>query len=177
MATKVVIDVVLDPSTEAVSEIEVEVHPEWAPLGAARFLQLVDEKYYDECRIYRVIPGFICQWGIPADPAQFRKWGENKINDDPVKTSNTRGKISFATSGPHARGSQVFINYDDYCAQLDDQGFSPFALVTRGMEVAEALHVHQGEPKPDQATAKERGNAYFKSQLPKLSYIKTVRRL
>ena len=60
-----------------------------------RFLQLVDEKYYDECRIYRVIPGFICQWGIPADPAQFRKWGENKIKDDPVKTSNTRGKISF----------------------------------------------------------------------------------
>lgn len=151
MAPKVVFRVVLDPvnKPDEVGEIVVEVHEEWAPLGAKcapsaragatrrprgaclpnaasargrRFLDLVDASYFDEMRIYRVIPGFICQWGIPATPAMWKKWGENKIKDDPVKTSNTRGTMSFATSGPNARGSQVFINYDDSCSQLDSQG-------------------------------------------------------
>uniref|UniRef100_A0A7S2DKH9 Peptidyl-prolyl cis-trans isomerase n=1 Tax=Haptolina brevifila TaxID=156173 RepID=A0A7S2DKH9_9EUKA len=166
--------VVVDPSKpEDVEEIALTVHKEWAPLGAQRFLDLIDAKYYDDCRIYRVIPGFICQWGIPADPAQYSKWGDNKIKDDPVKISNTAGKMSFATSGPDARGSQVFINYDDSCAQLDSQGFSPFAEVTRGMDVAKKLYEEKG--KVDQAEAKVEGNKYFK-KWPNLSYIKSAKR-
>ena len=121
--SKVLFTIVLDASKpDATSEIEVEVHPEWAPLGAQRFMDLIDNNYYNEARVYRVIPGFIAQWGIPADPKEYAKWGENKIKDDPVKQSNKKATMSFATSGPDARGSQVFINYDDSCSQLDSQG-------------------------------------------------------
>ena len=174
--SRVVFEIVLDPSSpEAVSEIEVEVHPDWAPIGAKRFMDLIEANYYNECRIYRVIPGFICQWGIPADPREWPKWGDNKIKDDPVKVSNTRGTLSYATSGPNCRGSQLFINYDDGCAQLDEQGFSPFAKVLRGMEVAEALIVNDDAKygKIDQHQAKQLGNEYFKN-FP-LSYIKTAK--
>jgi len=173
MTTKVLFKIVLDPKKpDALSEIEVEVHPEWAPLGAERFLKLIAEKYYDEARIYRVIPNFIAQWGIPANPAEYQKWGENKIKDDICKMSNTKGTMSFATSGPDARGSQVFINYSDDCAQLDDQGFAVFAMVTKGFNVAEKF---SPMPKgPDQAAAKEQGNAYFTKNYPQLTYIKSA---
>jgi cyclophilin family peptidyl-prolyl cis-trans isomerase len=126
MTTKVRFEIVLNPSApETVSLLEVEVNPDWAPIGAKRFLDLIACNYYDDARIYRVIPNFIAQWGVPANPAEWKKWGENKIKDDPVKVSNTKGTMSFATSGPNARGSQVFINYTDDCAQLDDQGCAP----------------------------------------------------
>ena len=136
--TSVEFTIVLDPTQPgATSTFTVVVHSEWAPLGAKRFLDLIDAKYYDDARIYRVIPGFIAQWGVPADPKEWPKWGDNKIKDDPVKTSNTAGTMSFATSGPDCRGSQVFINYEDSCSQLDDQGFAPFGKLTPGgLEVA-----------------------------------------
>eukprot|EP00964_Phaeocystis_antarctica_P092124 scaffold59207_cov66-Phaeocystis_antarctica.AAC.1 len=153
-------------------EIVVEVHPEWAPIGAQRFFELIDAKYYDECYVYRVIPGFICQWGVPASPADWQKWGANKIKDDPVKVSNEPGTLSFATSGPDARGSQLFINYGKNDS-LDDQGFSPFAMVTSGMDVA--LRFGEAQGKVDQNEAKEKGNAYF-SQFSELSVIKSVKR-
>ena len=130
--TSVEFTIVLDPTQPgATSTFTVVVHSEWAPLGAKRFLDLIDAKYYDDARIYRVIPGFIAQWGVPADPKEWPKWGDNKIKDDPVKTSNTAGTMSFATSGPDCRGSQVFINYEDSCSQLDDQGFAPFGKLRR----------------------------------------------
>ena len=95
--------------------------------------------------MYRVIPGFICQWGVPASPAEWQKWGANKIKDDPVKVSNTPGTLSFATSGPDARGSQLFINYCQN-ESLDGQGFSPFATVTSGMDVVRAIEALDGTP-------------------------------
>ena len=165
-------------------------------------MDLINAKYFDECRIYRVIPGFICQWGIPANPDMYREWGDNKIMDDPVKVSNTRGTMSFATSGPNARGSQVFINYSDDNAQLDSQGFAPFAVVVDGISVAEKICVPAADQKPDQGLAKvspdrpsmrrygcalyptkwplhvlvsqQKGNAYFVSEFPNLSYIKST---
>jgi len=176
MTTKVLFQIVLDPKMpDSISEIEVEVNPEWAPIGAKRFLDLIDNKYYDEARIYRVIPGFIAQWGVPADPKEWKKWGENKIRDDPVKVSNTQATMSFATSGPDCRGSQVFINYDDSCSQLDSQGFAPFAKVTKGFDVS--LKFVEMQRGPDQNAAKAEGNAYFLSKYPQLTYIKTARRV
>ena len=153
-------------------EIDIIIHPEWAPLGAERFMQLVDAKYFDNCPLYRNIPDFIVQWGIPANPAEWTKWGANKIKDDPVKHSNTLGTLSFATSGPDARGSQIFINYDDACSQLDGQGFAPFARVVEGFDVAQRFaEMPRG---PDQAAAKRQGNAYFTEHFPQLSYIKSA---
>ena len=84
------------------ADIDIVVHEDWAPLGAKRFLELVKAGYFNNCKLYRVIPDFIVQWGIPADPAEWKKWGEQKIADDPVKVSNTIGTLSFAMSGPSA---------------------------------------------------------------------------
>ena len=94
----------------------------------------MEANYFNDCRLYRVVPGFIIQWGIPATPSEYMKWGDNKIQDDPVKVSNSRATLSFATSGPNARGSQIFVNSDKNDG-LDEQGFSPFAEVTKGFEL------------------------------------------
>ena len=148
------------------------VHSEWAPLGAKRFLDLIDAKYYDDARI-RVIPTS-AQWGVPADPKEWPKWGDNKIKDDPVKTSNTAGTMSFATSGPDCRGSQVF-NYEDSCSQLDDQGFAPFGKLTPGgLEVAKKFcEMPRGPTKPRRSSRATRLTTAY----PQLSYIKSAKRV
>ena len=149
-------------------EIDIIIHPEWAPLGAERFMQLVDAKYFDNCPLYRNIPDFIVQWGIPANPAEWTKWGANKIKDDPVKHSNTLGTLSFATSGPDARGSQIFINLNDNTSQLDAQGFSPFAELADPATAFPALAGCATVQGVDQVSAKEEGAAYF-AKFPSLS--------
>merc|ERR1719408_376636 len=118
----------------------IEVHPDWAPIGAARFLELVGKGYYNGVRIARVIDGFMAQFGINGDPKTYQEVGNAKqIKDDPVKQSNQRGFVSFAMRGPDTRSCQIFINYGDN-SNLDSQGFSPFAEVTEGMEHVDAFH-------------------------------------
>src|SRR6202035_3324755 len=100
----------------------VQVNKDWAPLGAERFFQLVQSGYYDKARFFRVLPGFMVQFGINADPKVSMLWQNLVIPDDPVKQSNTRGKVTFAKGGPGTRTTQVFINYADN-ARLDADGF------------------------------------------------------
>ena len=109
-------------------EFVVEVNPEWAPNGARRFRELVEAGYYDDCRFFRVIEGFMAQVGINGDPAVNAEWDNKTIPDDPVLRSNTRGRVTFATSGPNSRTTQFFINFSDN-AGLDSQGFSPIGEV------------------------------------------------
>lgn len=109
-------------------EFVVEVNPEWAPNGAKRFRELVEAGYYDDCRFFRVIDGFMAQVGMNGDPAENAKWDHNRIPDDPVLRSNTRGRVTFATSGPNSRTTQFFISFGDN-SQLDGQGFSPIGEV------------------------------------------------
>jgi peptidyl-prolyl cis-trans isomerase A (cyclophilin A) len=161
--------------TEKTTEVVIDVYPEWAPLGAKRFLELVDDKYMDGCKMYRVVPGFMVQWGINGDLTKYNKWYAQKIKDDPVKKSNQRGMLSFATSGPDARSCQIFINFGDN-AGLDEQGFSPFAEVVSGMEHVDAIYDGYGESEPrgkgpNQGALKEQGEAYLKN-FPKLTMIK-----
>mmetsp|Transcript_1000 Transcript_1000/g.1225 ORF Transcript_1000/g.1225 Transcript_1000/m.1225 type:complete len:185 (+) Transcript_1000:151-705(+) len=161
------------------SEFVVEVHPDWAPIGAQRFRDLIDAKYFENCRIYRVLPGFISQFGIPASPAAWEKWGANKIKDDPFGVQgNQRGYLSFATSGPNARGSQIFVNLVDNRESLDPQNmFAPFAKVVTGMnECVERFFsgYTEANQKPDQLAAKQFGNDYFEQEFPQLSYIVSV---
>lgn len=105
-----------------------------------RFADLVDAGYFTDCRFHRVVPGFIIQWGIPADPVAYKKWGDNKIKDDPVRTSNVQQTLSFATSGPDARGSQIFVNLSNNDG-LDEQGCaSPNAACARGAVLSESPH-------------------------------------
>jgi len=155
-------------------EVMIDVHEDWAPLGAKRFLELVDDQYMDGCKMYRVVPGFMVQWGINGDLNKYNKWYAQKIKDDPVKKSNTRGMLSFATSGPDARSCQIFINFGDNNG-LDEQGFSPFAEVVSGMEAVDQIYDGYGESEPrgkgpNQGTLKEQGEKYLQ-QFPKLTSI------
>src|SRR5580700_7699386 len=122
----------------------VEVHRDWAPLGADRFYNLVKNGFFNNTRFFRVVSGFMVQFGINGDPAISSQWRSARINDDPVKKSNGRGLITFATAGPNTRTTQVFINFADN-AMLDNQGFAPFGKVVSGMNVVDALYAEYGE--------------------------------
>jgi peptidyl-prolyl cis-trans isomerase A (cyclophilin A) len=149
------------------------VKRELAPVGADRFYRLVKERYYDDIRAFRVVPGFVAQFGMSGDPATNANWDKATIPDDPVKTSNKKGTITFATSGPDSRTTQLFINLEDN-AGLDRQGFSPFGAVTEGMENVEKFYTGYGE-RPDQGEIAAAGNQYLDRQFPKLTKIKTAR--
>jgi len=152
----------------------IEVKPDWAPIGADRFRQLVDAGFFDSAKFFRVLPGFIVQFGLAANPVDNGKW-DKRLADDPVKTSNKRGTITYATAGPGTRTTQVFINFGDNNF-LDRQGFSPFGEVVEGMDVAEQLYSEYGEgyPQgkgPDQGSVRSKGNAYLETQFPQLDGI------
>ena len=149
---------------------------DWSPLGADRFYTLVKSGFFDGARFFRVLPGFVVQFGIAADPAVTGKWRNANLVDDPVKQSNRRGTITFATGGPNTRTTQVFINLADN-ARLDPKGFSPFGAVSQGIEVVDQLYSGYGEGAPDgngpaQKSAESDGNAYLIRDFPKLDYIK-----
>jgi peptidyl-prolyl cis-trans isomerase A (cyclophilin A) len=153
-----------------------EVHRDWAPNGADRFYNLVKNGFYDNARFFRVISGFMVQFGINGDPRISAVWHDANINDDPVKVSNQRGYITFATAGPNTRTTQVFINFADNRA-LDRQGFSPFGRVISGMSVVDALYAGYGEGAPqgqgpEQDRVQKEGNAYLVKDFPRLDYIR-----
>ena len=155
----------------------VEVTRDWAPLGADRFYTLVKNGFFDKARFFRVIPGFMVQFGLAASPADNKKWGN--LPDDPVKESNKPGYVSFATAGPGTRTTQLFINYGDN-ASLDGQGFAPFGRVVSGMDVVRQIYSDYGEGAPRGAgPAQDRiqaeGNAYLEREFPNLDYIKSAK--
>ncbi len=154
----------------------VEVHRDWAPNGADRFYNLVKNGFYDNARFFRVVSGFMVQFGINADPKLSALWREARIKDDAVRQSNKRGLITFATAGPNTRTTQVFINFGDNTG-LDRQGFAPFGQVVPGMNVVDALYSGYGEGAPsgqgpDQGRIQQEGNAYLVKEFGKLDYIK-----
>ena len=153
-----------------------EIHRDWAPVGADRFYNLVKNGFYDNDRFFRVISGFMVQFGINGDPKVSAVWHDANIKDDAVRQSNSRGMITFATAGPDTRTTQVFINFANNGA-LDRMGFAPFGRVVSGMEVIDALYSGYGEgaPRgngPDQGRVQTQGNAYLTHDFAKLDYIK-----
>ena len=156
----------------------VEVHRDWAPFGADRFYELVQSHFFDEARFFRVLKGFVVQFGLNKDPAVSAKWRTMQLVDDPVKESNRRGTITYATGGPNTRTTQVFINLADN-RRLDADGFAPFGKVVEGMDVVDSLYGGYGEGAPngagpDQQSIETRGNAYLTDHYPKLDNIKTA---
>ena len=154
----------------------IEVHRDWAPNGADRFYNLVKNGFYDNVRFFRVITGFMVQFGIHGDPKVSAPWREAQLKDDPVKQSNKRGYITYAMAGPNTRTSQVFINFGDN-ASLDSQGFSPFGRIVTGMDVVDKLNAEYGEggPRgrgPDQSRMQMEGNAYLTKDFARLDYVK-----
>lgn len=154
----------------------IEARRDWAPVGVDRFYNLVREGFFDGVRFFRVIEGFMAQFGISGDPQVAGAWQGTRIPDDPVAASNTRGRVSFATSGPGTRTTQLFINYADN-SRLDEMGFSPIGEVVEGMDVVDALHSGYGEgaPRgrgPDQGRIQREGNTYLASEFPDLDWIR-----
>ena len=153
--------------------VVIEVTRALAPNGADHFYTLVKAKYYDGARFFRVVPGFMAQFGLAASPAVTKTW-DVPIQDDPVKTSNVRGAVTFAqTSAPNSRSTQLFINFGN-SAFLDNQRFAPFGKVVSGMENVDMIYSGDGE-KPDQGRITAEGNAYLEKAFPRLDYIKTAR--
>jgi peptidyl-prolyl cis-trans isomerase A (cyclophilin A) len=154
----------------------VEVHRDWAPHGADRFYNLVKNGFYDNVRFFRVISGFMVQFGISGDPKLSAPWREARIPDDPVKQSNKRGMITYAMAGPNTRTSQVFINFADN-ANLDNSGFAPFGRIVSGMDVVDKLNAEYGEgaPRgrgPEQGRIQMEGNAYLTKEFSRMDYVK-----
>jgi len=156
----------------------IEVTRSLAPHGADRFYNLVRSGYFTDIAFFRVVPGFMCQFGIHGDPNVSAKWREATIPDDPVKGGNTRGTITFATAGPNTRTTQLFINFGNNTG-LDGQGFSPFGKVIEGMDVVDKINGEYGDGPPggfgpNQQLIQEHGNAYLKENFPNLDYIKSA---
>jgi len=168
-----VFDVRLETSK---GRIVIEVHREWAPIGAARFHDLVRRGYYDDTRVFRVVAGRWAQFGINGDPRVSARWRHRTIPDDPPRVSNARGTVAFAFAVPQGRTTQVFISLADNTS-LDAQGFAPFGRVTEGMEVADALESTYGETAGGGIRAGRQeplfagGNAYLDREFPRLDRI------
>ena len=153
--------------------ITIDVHRDWAPLGADRFYNLVKNGFYDEIRFFRVLSGFMAQFGMNGDPSIQMIWSRANFKDDPVKQSNKRGYVTFAKTGaPNSRSTQVFINFADN-GNLDAQGFAPFGQVTEGMDVVDKLYSGYGSNNvPDQGRITAEGNRYLEQNYGRLDYIK-----
>jgi len=158
----------------------VEFNPEWAPNGAQRIHELVGIKFYDDCRFFRVIEGFMVQFGISGDPVLAAKWGRKNIEDDPVKESNKRGNVTFAMAGPNTRSTQLFINFGDN-SRLDNSGFSPVGKVVEGLDIVDGIFSGYGGGRseggrgPDQGMMQSGGTKYLNEFFPKMDYIKKAR--
>jgi peptidyl-prolyl cis-trans isomerase A (cyclophilin A) len=153
----------------------IEVHRPWAPLGADRFYNLVTNGFYDDTRVYRVLDGFMAQFGMNGDPRVNMAWKNAIIVDDPVTQSNRRGRVAFAKGGPHSRTTEVFVSLRDNAA-LDERGFAPFGEVVEGMDVVDAFYAGYGDGPPRgegpyQAQVQAQGNAYLDASFPELTRI------
>jgi peptidyl-prolyl cis-trans isomerase A (cyclophilin A) len=160
--------------TTTKGDFVVHVTREWAPQGADRFYNLVKHHFFDGAAFFRVVRGFVVQFGLGPDPAINKAWENAKIKDDPVKGSNKPGTITFATAGPNTRTTQVFINFGDN-SRLDGMGFAPFGQVTSGMDVLNSLYSgYADSPTSHQGEITEQGKTFLEKNYPNLDTIKTA---
>ncbi len=164
--------------TTTKGDFVVEVTRSWSPLGADRFYNLVKYHFYDGGAFFRVLPGFVAQFGLSAKPEISRAWASATIKDDHVTQSNLEGYLTFATSGPNSRTTQLFINLANN-QSLDGMGFSPFGKVIEGMDVVQKFYSGYGEGAPsgrgpEQGRITNEGKAYLDKSFPLLDSIKTA---
>jgi len=160
--------------TTTKGDFVVEVHRDWSPLGADRFYNLVKSGFFTNAHFFRVLRGFVVQFGLNANPAVNKVWEDAKIQDDPVTQTNAKGTITFATAGPRTRTTtQLFINVGEN-GRLDGMGFSPFGKVTEGMDMVEKLYTGYGET-PNQGRIQAEGKAYLDKSFPLLDSIKVAK--
>ena len=152
--------------------IKVELHRDWAPNGVDRFYNLVKAGFFSDIALFRMVKGFVVQFGIHGSPLVSSVWRDANIIDDPVKETNARGTIVFATAGPNTRTTQLFINLADN-RRLDQMGFAPIGKIVAGMDIVDALNYEYAE-RPNQGKIQMNGNAYLKESFPNLDYIESM---
>ncbi len=168
-----IVNVILETSE---GNITIAVHKDWAPIGAEHFIELVRAGYYDGAPWFRVIPGFMAQTGIAADPAVTAQWQGKTIEDEPVVVGNLPGKVSFGRSrGPNSRSTHIFINYVDNSASLDQQGFPAFGEVVDGMDVVRSLYATGENPGYVQQRLGQEGIEFFRTEYPEGDVIERAR--
>lgn len=158
--------------TTSRGSVAVVVHRSWAPHGADRFYALVHGGFYDGARFFRVVRGFVAQFGLPADPQLGRAWSSQVIPDDAVRQPNRRGTVAFASAGPNTRTTQLFINLADNL-RLDALGFAPIGQVVEGLGTVDGLYGQYGE-RPSQDSIRLQGDTYLKRAYPNLDQIRTA---
>jgi peptidyl-prolyl cis-trans isomerase A (cyclophilin A) len=156
-------------------KVVIEATRSWSPKGVDRLYELVQGGFFKDIAFFRVIEGFVVQFGIHGDPKLSSQWKSKNIEDDPVKESNKIGTISFATAGAGTRTTQLFINLGDN-TRLDGMGFSPVAKVVEGMDVVKKIYSGYGDghKAPDQGAIQSKGNSYLKESFPEMDYIKSA---
>jgi peptidyl-prolyl cis-trans isomerase A (cyclophilin A) len=155
-------------------DFTLSVHRTWAPLAADRFYNLVKNHFYDGAKVFRVVPGFVAQFGISPYPAVSKAWQNATIPDDTITVHNERGAVSFASAGPDTRTTQVFINLGNN-TNLDTNQFAPFAAVVSGIDVVDKLYSGYGDaPTPHQGEMMTQGNAWLEKHYPKLDTIEST---
>jgi len=169
--------------TTTKGDFVVTVHRDWSPNGADRFYNLVKYRYFNDASFFRIVPGFVAQFGMAADPKVNLVWEKANIKDDPSKPTvhNTKGTLVFAATGVRdSRTTQLFINLNDNSRSLDSQGFTPFGEVTDGMDVVMNLYSGYGDGAdmgghgPTQQMISSQGKPYLDKNFPKLDSIKTA---
>ena len=165
---------VLLDSNSVAKTVKIQVVRDWSPLGADRFYAMVMENYFDCAIFYRNVPNFILQFGYAADVEESAAW-RTVIMDDPVVQSNSKGTLTFATSGENSRSTHLFFNFKDN-SFLDDQGFSPFATVLEGYDTL--LEIYNPTPGDSGGISQESyetgGNEWVLANYPDVSLIQTI---
>jgi cyclophilin family peptidyl-prolyl cis-trans isomerase len=157
---------------------DVMAHSSWAPVGADRFYALVRRGFYDSTTVFRVVKGFVAQFGISGNPNTSAAWENRTIGDDRTRVSNLRGRVSYASGGAGTRTTQLFINLRDNprLDALGGFGYPPFGEVVKGMDVVDSLYNEYGEaPSGRQDSIIHLGNEYLRRNYPKLDMIRTAR--
>ncbi len=151
----------------------VDVFRPWAPIGVDRFYDLVRIRFFDDDAFFRVVPGFVAQFGVASDPRLNVVWDARPIADDAARTRNARGTVAFAMDGPNTRTHQLFVNLQDN-VHLDAQGFAPIGRVVDGMPTVDSIYSGYKD-KPSAHMIATLGNSYLERMFPKIDYIKRVR--
>jgi peptidyl-prolyl cis-trans isomerase A (cyclophilin A) len=186
--------VLLDPGTAALKllppdsfdarfvttqgDVIVRIYRDWAPMGVYRFYNLARSGFYDGSRFFRVLPGFVAQFGASGRPQVDQLWHSLPMPDDPRRVSNRTGTLTYAKAGANSRTTQLFFNYDDNVA-LDEHGFAPIGRVISGMGQLYRLHGGYGETQPQGrgpsfACILSHGNRYLARKYPRLDHIERI---
>jgi cyclophilin family peptidyl-prolyl cis-trans isomerase len=159
---------------------DVALHRAWSPFGVDRMYHLLGNDFYAGARFYRVVSGFVAQWGFSGDPALDSIWEERPIADEPVVESNVRGAVSFARGGPETRSYTLFVNLVDN-QRLDEipaggvVGYPPVGRVVRGLDVIDGFYPGYTDDPPQQDSIAQLGNEYLRRRYPQLDSIVTTR--